>query len=149
MPLDDLYREIIMEHARNPQNRGPLAGATFQVGLNNPTCGDEIVLFVDLDDEARVKEAKFEGQGCTISMAAASMMTEAIRGKTLGEALALSARYREMLLGKDDHLDDLGDLALLKGVTQFPMRVKCAALAFTALEKGITHHKEAALHGQE
>lgn len=149
MSLGELYREIIMDHAQNPRNRGKLADPSFQIGLNNPTCGDEIILYGRVDKEGRVAEATFEGNGCTISMAAASMMTEAVRGKPLTEAKNLLEAYKAMLTGGSSEPDLLGDLESMKGVTQFPMRVKCATLAFNALEKGMEGiEKKGGSHGK-
>lgn len=136
-----------MDHSHHPRNRRRIEDADVTIGLDNPTCGDEIVLDLMIEDGV-IRDVAYEGEGCTISMAAASMMTEAIRGLTLGEARTLVERYKGMLMGNYEGTDNLGELAFLKGVTQFPMRVKCAALAFTALEKGI-HEIEGELdHGQ-
>jgi len=145
--LGELYREVIMDHSHHPRNRRRIEDADVTIGLDNPSCGDEIVL--DLTVEGGViRDVAYEGEGCTISMAAASMMTEATRGMTLGEAKDLIERYKAMLMGHDGETDDLGELAFLKGVTQFPMRVKCAVLAFTALEKGIHEIEGESDHGQ-
>jgi nitrogen fixation NifU-like protein len=110
--------------------------------MNNPTCGDRIRLTLDLEDGV-VKDAKFEGEGCSISMSSASMMTQAIKGKTLDKALKLSDIFSNMMLGKeyDDDID-LGDIEALQGVTKFPARIKCATLAWKAMEKGIKSNNE-------
>jgi nitrogen fixation NifU-like protein len=110
--------------------------------MNNPTCGDRIRLTLDLEDGV-VKDAKFEGEGCSISMSSASMMTQAIKGKTLDEALKLSEIFSNMMLGKEYNDDiDLGDIEALQGVTKFPARIKCATLAWKAMEKGINSNNE-------
>jgi nitrogen fixation NifU-like protein len=140
MSLGDLYREVIMDHYQHPRNRGHLEHADIDVGLNNPSCGDEIELTVALDGEGRVADVRFQGSGCSISMAAASMMTEAIKGRSLGEALALAERFKAFLRHEEAG-QDLGDLAALEGVSRFPMRVKCATLAFNALEKGVLNRQ--------
>lgn len=149
MSLGELYREIIMDHVRNPRGRGAIPDPDFRVGLNNPTCGDEITVEAHLDEEGRLEDVRFEGEGCTISMAAASMMTEAVRGKTLDEALEISGAYKRMLMGEGATSGDLGELEALSGVKQFPMRVKCASLSFTALEKAILDAKEEKVDGHQ
>lgn len=139
--LDTLYRQVIMDHYKNPRNKGVLENS-LTVDMNNPTCGDRIRLTLDLEDNV-VKDAKFEGEGCSISMSSASMMTQAIKGKTLDKALELSKIFSDLMLGKDYDGDlDLGDIEALKGVTNFPARIKCATLAWKAMEKGVNHNKE-------
>ncbi|CAB1128936.1 iron-sulfur cluster assembly sulfur-transfer protein [Zn(2+)-dependent] [Candidatus Hydrogenisulfobacillus filiaventi] len=136
MSLDELYREIILDHNQQPRNRGRLEHPTATVGLFNPTCGDQIRLDLLVED-GRVKDIRFDGQGCSISMASASMMTEAVKGKPVEEALALARGFKAFLRGEPPGVA-LGDLEVLGGVTQFPSRVKCATLAHNALEKGLT-----------
>ncbi|MGM0875449.1 MAG: Fe-S cluster assembly sulfur transfer protein SufU [Bacillota bacterium] len=139
--LDTLYRQVIMDHYKNPRNKGILDNS-LTVDMNNPTCGDRIRLTLDLEDGV-VKDAKFEGEGCSISMSSASMMTQAIKGKTLDEALKLSEIFSNMMLGKDYNDDiDLGDIEALQGVTKFPARIKCATLAWKAMEKGVNSNNE-------
>ncbi len=131
-PLEDLYREVILDHYRSPRNRGRLEGAgVSDIELQNPTCGDEIRLSLALRD-GRIDQVRFEGRGCSISMASASMLTEALRGKTPAEAVALSRAFKGMLGGQAP-ASELGDLEALSGVAQFPVRVKCATLAWNAL----------------
>ncbi len=139
--LDTLYRQVIMDHYKSPRNRGKLDGDHITVELNNPTCGDRIDLQMRLDNNI-VQDAKFEGEGCSISMASASMMTQAVKGKTVEEALALSQFFSEMMLGKDideSHIDleEIGDIIALQGVSKFPARIKCATLAWKAMEQGV------------
>ena len=139
--LDTLYRQVFMDHYKNPRNKGILDNS-LTVDMNNPTCGDRIRLTLDLEDNV-VKAAKFEGEGCSISMSSASMMTQAIKGKTLDKALELSEIFSNMMLGKEYDGDlDLGDIEALQGVTKFPARIKCATLAWKAMEKGITSSTE-------
>lgn len=135
--LDQLYRSVIMDHYKNPRNKGVLEENNITVDMNNPTCGDVIHLTLQMDDGI-VKDAKFEGEGCSISMASASMMTQMIKGKTAEEAEHLAHVFSEMMLGKevDDSLD-LGDLEALSGVAKFPARIKCATLSWKAMEKGV------------
>lgn len=135
--LDQLYRQVIMDHYKNPRNRGELEDGAVTVNLNNPTCGDRIQLQMQIEDGV-IKEAKFIGEGCSISLASASMMTSAIKGLKVEEALQLSTIFSDMMLGKDydDQSFDLGDIEALQGVTKFPARIKCATLAWKAMEKG-------------
>jgi nitrogen fixation NifU-like protein len=136
--LDDLYRRVIMDHYQKPRNRGKLDEAEgLIVHLNNPTCGDSISLSLKLEN-GRVVDAKFLGEGCSISMSSASMMTEAVKGKTVEEALHLAQVFSELMQGKEpDESIDLGDIEALSGVAKFPARIKCATLAWKALEQGI------------
>jgi nitrogen fixation NifU-like protein len=130
-----------MDHYKNPRNKGILDNS-LTVDMNNPTCGDRIRLTLYLEDGV-VKDAKFEGEGCSISMSSASMMTQAIKGKTLDEALKLSEIFSNMMLGKEYNDDiDLGDIEALQGVTKFPARIKCATLAWKAMEKGVNSNNE-------
>jgi nitrogen fixation NifU-like protein len=134
MQLDDLYRQLIMDHYQRPRNQGDLEGAV-KVDLKNPSCGDEISLCLKVEDGV-VKDVRFTGSGCSISMASASMMTEAIKGLPVQEALDLAKEFRSMMRGEQVDLDRLGDLGALQGVSRFPARIKCATLAWQALEKG-------------
>ncbi|GGN61898.1 MULTISPECIES: Fe-S cluster assembly sulfur transfer protein SufU [Oceanobacillus] len=136
--LDTLYRQVIMDHYKNPKNRGLIEGDSLTVDMNNPTCGDRIELQLQLEDGI-VKDARFEGEGCSISMSSASMMTQAIKGKKVDEALAMSELFSDMMLGKEIDTDgfELGDIQALQGVSKFPARIKCATLAWKALEKGV------------
>lgn len=141
--LDTLYRQVIMDHYKNPRNKGVLEDDSLTINMNNPTCGDRIQLTLKLED-GKVADAKFEGEGCSISMSSASMMTQAIKGKNIEEALKLSKVFSDMMLGKEyDEYDlDLGDIEALQGVSQFPARIKCATLAWKAMEKGVGTEKE-------
>jgi nitrogen fixation NifU-like protein len=141
--LDDLYREIILDHYRSPRNRGELESPpAFESRGHNPLCGDEITLFLLVDgdgDDAVVQDVKIGGQGCSISQSSASMMSESIIGKRVGEARAMIRRFRAMmgiddveLQPGDDELD-LGDLEALQGVVKFPVRIKCAVLGWNTL----------------
>ncbi|MCL7749959.1 Fe-S cluster assembly sulfur transfer protein SufU [Halalkalibacter alkaliphilus] len=140
--LDTLYRQVIMDHYKNPRNRGEFDGDTVTVNMNNPTCGDRIQIQMKVEDD-KVTDAKFVGEGCSISLASASMMTQAIKGLQLDEALEMSQIFSEMMLGKeyDDERFDLGDIEALQGVAKFPARIKCATLAWKAMEKGINERK--------
>ncbi|MED4967323.1 Fe-S cluster assembly sulfur transfer protein SufU [Heyndrickxia coagulans] len=140
--LDALYRSVIMDHYKNPRNRGSLEDGSLTVDMNNPTCGDRIHLTMKVEG-GLIRDAKFTGEGCSISMASASMMTQAVKGKTVDEALKLSHIFSEMVQGKDyEESEDLGDIEALHGVSKFPARIKCATLAWKAMEKGVRSEKE-------
>ncbi len=134
MQLDDLYRQVIMDHYQHPRNQGSIGGETLSIDLKNPTCGDEITLQMKVEDGI-VTDVRFQGTGCSISMASASMMTEAIKGKPVEEALALSEEFRKMMKGEEFDADRMGDIEALAGVCKFPARIKCATLAWHALER--------------
>ncbi|WP_144788905.1 Fe-S cluster assembly sulfur transfer protein SufU [Lysinibacillus fusiformis] len=135
--LDQLYRSVIMDHYKNPRNKGALEGEAVTIDMNNPTCGDRIHLTLKVTDGI-VEDAKFEGEGCSISMSSASMMTQLIKGKKVDEALELADIFSKMMMG-EEYSDkyDLEDVEALQGVSQFPARIKCATLAWKAMEKGV------------
>ncbi|MGH7666399.1 MAG: Fe-S cluster assembly sulfur transfer protein SufU [Candidatus Dormibacteria bacterium] len=136
---DELFREIILDHYRHPRHRGLLDPADVATRGHNPLCGDEVELSLRVRDGA-VEAVGFEGQGCSISMAAASMMSEGVDGKSLPDTRDLIRRFRAMLLEGQDpaSLGDIGDLEALAGVRRYAARVKCAMLPWTALEAGLT-----------
>ncbi|ASN04841.1 Fe-S cluster assembly sulfur transfer protein SufU [Virgibacillus necropolis] len=136
--LDTLYRQVIMDHYKHPRNRGFVEGDALTVDMNNPTCGDRIQLQLKIDDGI-VTDAKFEGEGCSISMSSASMMTQAVKGKKIDQAMKMSELFSQMMLGEDVDTEefDLEDIEALQGVTKFPARIKCATLAWKAMEKGV------------
>lgn len=136
MELNDLYRRVIMDHYKNPRNRGELGDESVSIQLNNPTCGDRISLQLQVN-EGIVTNAKFTGEGCSISMSSASMMTEAIKGKSFDEAIELAERFSALMKGEDVQFDELEDIEALSGVNKFPARIKCATLAWNALRKGV------------
>lgn len=134
--LDQLYRSVIMDHYKNPRNKGVIEDGALTIDMNNPTCGDRIRLTLDIVDNI-VQDAKFDGEGCSISMSSASMMTEAIKGETIEEALKMSDEFSKMMLGEDYQIEEeAGDIEALSGVAKFPARIKCATLAWKALERG-------------
>ncbi|MEE3954941.1 Fe-S cluster assembly sulfur transfer protein SufU [Peribacillus frigoritolerans] len=135
--LDTLYRQVIMDHYKKPRNKGMLEDGSMTIDMNNPTCGDRIRLTMKIED-GKVSDVKFDGDGCSISMSSASMMTQAIKGKNVDTALAMSETFSLMIQGKeyDDEMD-LGDIEALQGVSKFPARIKCATLAWKAMEKGL------------
>ncbi len=140
MQLDDLYRRVIMDHYKSPRNSGSFDDDdAMTIQLNNPTCGDKISLQLQVEDGV-VKAAKFTGEGCSISMASASMMTDAIKGKKIDEALDMANQFSDMMQGKAVEFE-YEDLEALSGVNKFPARIKCATLAWNALKKGAIQGK--------
>lgn len=134
MNLDDLYRRVIMDHYKTPRNYGKLEEDAVTVELNNPTCGDRISLQMKLDNSGKVEQARFMGEGCSISLASASMMTDAIKGKTLEEAVELADQFSSMMKGEAVEFE-YEDIEALSGVNKFPARIKCATLAWNALRR--------------
>ena len=143
--LDDLYREIILDHYRSPRNRGELPPPAAHAVGHNPLCGDEITVFLLVED-GRVSDVKVGGQGCSISQSSASMMSQAIKGRSIDEVRALVRRFKGMMsldeLDEDGEVRDdaapaaevkLGDLEALQGVVKFPVRIKCATLSWNTL----------------
>lgn len=139
--LDELYREVILDHYRNPRNRQPVPHPDIVGEGQNPFCGDEVTVQIGLEGE-RIARVGIQGRGCSISQASASMMGELLKGKGLQEARRLFRRVRDMLQGKalsPQELEELGDLEALRGVSKFPVRIKCALLGWMALEEGIAN----------
>ena len=136
--LNSLYQQLILEHYRNPRNKAELEKKTVEIHMANPVCGDEIRLQLRIEDDAIV-EAKFVGQGCSISQAAVSMMTTLLEGRSLNDADALARRFTELMHGDETAAKDrtLGDLRALQGVSKFPVRIKCALLGFDALQEAL------------
>lgn len=142
--LTDLYQEILLDHYRKPRNFGPLEPCDREVEGHNPLCGDRITLRLRLAGD-RIEEARFEGSGCAISTASASMMTEAVRGRSVAEALELGERFRSRLTGggtAEPEGEEPGEMAALDGVREFPMRVKCATLAWHTLHAALAGSSE-------
>ena len=146
MALEELYREVILDHYRNPRNRQPLDAPGSHADGHNPLCGDEISLDIVIEDDT-VTEVSILGRGCSISQSSASMMSEAIKGKTRTEITELTARFKAMMnidtegdagLDPDRPGSVLGDLEALQGVRKFPVRIKCANLAWTTLEEALS-----------
>jgi nitrogen fixation NifU-like protein len=149
--LEDLYREIILDHYRSPRNRGelPVPPAHRSEGFN-PLCGDEVVVYVDVGDDDRITDIRISGQGCSISQSSASMMSAAVKGKTIDEARTLTKAFKAMMSIHEHTLDGaehdaevpdpdikLGDLEALRGVVKFPVRIKCATLSWNTLTQGL------------
>lgn len=141
--LQDLYQELILDHGSRPRNLKKLAGANHTAEGYNPLCGDKVKVYVNLDGEV-VKDISFEGAGCAISTASASIMTETLKGKTRAEADALFEMFHDLVTGQERKLDspELGKLAVFSGVSEFPMRVKCATLSWHTLRAAIKGKEE-------
>jgi nitrogen fixation NifU-like protein len=154
MSLEDLYREIILDHYRNPRNRGELPSPpALRVEGFNPLCGDEVVLYVDIADGEQVADVRISGQGCSISQSSASMMSAAVKGRTAAEARSLIRAFKAMMSIHEHRLDGdghevveavapdpgvkLGDLEALRGVVKFPVRIKCATLSWNTLAQAL------------
>lgn len=135
--LQDLYQEVILDHNRRPRNFRELPPPARRAEGFNPLCGDRLTLFLDIEDD-RIRDVSFVGSGCAISKASASLMTEALKGKTVAEAERLFERFHEMVTSSADAAPaELGKLAVLAGVREFPTRVKCAILAWHTMKAGI------------
>ena len=137
MALDDIYKEVILDHYKSPRNKRELPNASSSCSRNNPLCGDEITVALRVDDDV-VTEATFQGAGCSISQSSASMMTEAITGSTVQASLDLAASFRGMMAGEVEPDEaTFGDLVALKGVVKYPIRIKCAVLAWDVLQEAL------------
>lgn len=140
--LEDLYQQLILDHYRNRRGRGRIEGASASVHENNPVCGDEITLDILVED-GRIADIRADGEGCSISQAAASMLTEAARGRDLEDALNLVEHFRLVMHGEAQPDEDiLGDAVALEGVARYPVRVKCALLSWLALRECIAEYHE-------
>jgi nitrogen fixation NifU-like protein len=145
--LDDLYRELILDHYRHPRNRGELENPTAKVDGYNPVCGDEVEVDLLFEDDV-IQDVAFTGRGCSISQASTSMMTDAIKGHSKAEARELLAAFKRMMTEPEaEPAAELGDLEALQGVAKFPVRVKCATLAWNVLEQGL--ERDGASHVEE
>jgi nitrogen fixation NifU-like protein len=151
--LEDLYREIILDHYRSPRNRGELASPpAHRVEGFNPLCGDEIVLYLEIDGDV-VRDIAISGQGCSISQSSASMMSAAVKGKSVEEVRGLLRRFKAMMSiddgeGEPEPVDPetFGELAALQGVVKFPVRIKCATLSWNTLAQGLDEAAAGAAH---
>ena len=136
--LEELYQEVILDHSRRPRNFGKLADAAVRVHGDNPACGDAIDLDVKFGADGSLQDIKFSGHGCAISQASASMMTAKLRGKPRAAAMEMLRAFHDLVAGDgDDSSSILGDLRMMRGVRRFPQRVKCAMLAWRALEEAL------------
>jgi len=136
--LDDLYRELILDHYRHPRNKGDLEDRTARVEGYNPLCGDEVEIDLRVGEDGTIEDVAFKGRGCSISQASSSMMTDAVKGKSKEEALELLGAFTKMMTDPElEPATELGDLEAFQGVAKFPVRVKCATLAWHVLEEGL------------
>ena len=143
MALDEIYKEVILDHYKSPRNKRELEDATVTCTRNNPLGGDEITVLASVDD-GRVVEVAFQGAGCSISQSSASMMTEAVAGRPVDEALAMAGDFRGMMAGDVEATEErFGDLVALKGVVKYPIRIKCAILAWDVLQEALAGDGEA------
>jgi nitrogen fixation NifU-like protein len=141
--LDEIYKEVILDHYKNPRNKREVPGAELTCSKNNPLCGDEITVFVH-EEDGRLVDVGFVGQGCSISQSSASMMTEAVSGATRREAGELIERIRGMMAGEVEPDEDaFGELVALKGVVKYPVRIKCAVLPWDVLQEALAGKGEA------
>ena len=136
--IEELYQEVILDHSRRPRNFGELTDAAVRVHGDNPACGDEIHLAVKFDPAGGLEEIKFTGRGCAISQASASLMTMKLKGRSRVEVMEMLRAFRDLVTGeKSDAPKALGDLRVMQGVRKFPLRVKCAMLAWRAVEQAL------------
>ena len=142
--LDDLYKEVILDHYRNPRNQKHIEEAQLTAHGFNPFCGDEVDLQINLTNHGTIQQIGFQGRGCSISQASASLLTQELKDRSLEEASEMRTVFRRLMQGEnldDDERNSIGDLLILEGVRKFPVRIKCALLAFSALEDGITEYQ--------
>ncbi len=141
-PLDDMYRDIILDHYRSPRGRKPLKKVDVTSDGSNPSCGDEVFMEVELDN-GTVKDIHIDCHGCAISVASASMLAEIVKGKSIAQTKIIAETVKRMLKGENTEIpDDIGDLDALKGVRNFPVRIKCALLAWVTLLEGIKNYEK-------
>ena len=143
MALEELYKEVILDHYKNPRSKRDLPGANVSCSANNPLCGDEVTVHAHVDGD-RLASVTFEGSGCSISQASASMLTQAVGGKTVEQAEGLATEFRGMMEGSvEPDEDEFGDLIALKGVVKYPVRIKCAVLAWDVLQDALARSRQA------
>jgi nitrogen fixation NifU-like protein len=139
--LNDLYQEVILDHNRRPRNFHAMADATHRAEGYNPLCGDRLMLYMKVDGDT-IADVAFEGSGCAISKASASMMTDALKGRSINEGRALFDRFHRMVTTPPDKaVEDLGKLSALAGVREFPIRIKCASLAWHTFRAALDHQQ--------
>lgn len=138
--LNQLYRAVILEHAANPHHHGAISDPTNEKTLHNTSCGDTITVSLHLDNSDQITDVGFTGEGCTISQASASMLTDVVKGKSKQEALAIAKMFSDLAIGKKDPQEEikkLGDAQVLTSIMEFPARIKCATLAWWALQRAL------------
>lgn len=145
--LRELYQEVILEHSKAPRNYRPLAEANHKAEGYNPLCGDHFTVYLDVEENGKIRDIAFQGSGCAISKASASMMTQSVKGKSREEAEQLFERFHKLVTGQvpaNGNQTDLGKLSVFSGVSEFPMRVKCATLAWHTLRAALEGKLETA-----
>ena len=148
LEIRELYQEVILDHGKNPRNFRRLEDATSEADGNNPLCGDKLRIFVKVGSDNKVEDAAFEGRGCAISMASASMMTDIVLGKRVEQVNSLFGLFHKMCKGEEiddipiEFEEDIDKLTVLSGVKQYPMRIKCATLAWHAMSAAVNGEKE-------
>lgn len=140
--LRDLYQEVILDHSKRPRNRRAIEGASHLAHGRNPLCGDTLVLYLDVEGDV-IRDAGFQGEGCAISTASASMLTDAVRGKTIAEVLSLFDGFHQLLTDDEPPRAGLGKLEVFSGVREFPVRVKCATLPWHTLKAALDRRESA------
>lgn len=139
--LNTLYQQVILDHYKKPRNKGDmLINPIMQKHLHNPTCGDDLEVSISVGADGKVDDVKWNGRGCSISMASASMMSVALKGKSLEEAYGMMTAFYGMMKAEPGNYKPLGELQALSGVSKFPVRIKCATLAWHCLEEGMKEH---------
>ena len=144
----ELYQEVILDHGKNPRNFRQLEDANFEAQGNNPLCGDRLTVYLKVDEDRLICDAAFEGRGCAISMASASMMTQIVCGKTISQVQYLFDKFHKLCTGEieefpqDEFADDVDKLRVMSGVRQFPMRVKCATLGWHTMNAAVSGDSE-------
>ena len=145
MSLEDLYRSVILDHYRSARNKGKIENPDFHAVGDNPACGDQLEIFISCLDDGTISDIKWNGEGCAICCATASIMTESVKEKSKQEILNLVEKVKKLIKGEldDSKKDDLGELIVLEGVSKFPVRVKCATLPWVSIEIALQGKKEA------
>ena len=145
----ELYQEVILDHGKNPRNFRQPEFSNCEAQGNNPLCGDRLTVYLNVDEEGLIKDAAFEGRGCAISVASASMMTEIVCGKTVSQVQTLFDKFHQLCTGEmneeetEEFDEEMEKLRVMSGVRQYPMRVKCATLSWHAMSAAVTGHREA------
>jgi nitrogen fixation NifU-like protein len=145
--LNVLYQQVILDHYKKPRNKGQVEDAIMKKHLHNPTCGDDIEVQISLGPDGKIADVKWNGRGCSISMASASMMSVALRGKSLDEAKSLMNAFYGMMKSEPGNYKPLGEIQALQGVSKFPVRIKCATLAWHCLEEAIEEYEGGSANG--
>jgi nitrogen fixation NifU-like protein len=140
--LSTLYQQVILDHYKKPRNKGVVENAVLKKHLHNPTCGDDLEVQVALDSEGKITDVKWNGRGCSISMASASMMSIALQGKTIDQGTVMMEAFYGMMKGEPGDYKALGEMQSLSGVSKFPVRIKCATLSWHCFEEGLKEHHE-------